>query len=237
MIVPSQRFVTLELNSSACSLESTISFLSQTIPAFSAKSIFPGIQTVCQSFAAEKSVFKFYKKLIALRKSPEFEEILVEGNTRPVYTEEEYDVLGSRRMFVGESSALDFIGKKVGDIFVTTYNHQPAVAKITSLGDAPRFVITADVNRVVNVIGGYYMQMGGCDAIAFTAGLGENDCNLRHMICEALEKGLGLEMNYEVNDCTRGKEAKISAEGSKVEAWIVPTNEELAICRETVALV
>ena len=92
------------------------------------------------------------------------------------------------------------------------------------------------VNRVVNVVGGYYMQMGGCDAIAFTAGLGENDANLRHMICEALEKGLGLKMNYEVNDSTRGKEAKISAEGSKVEAWIVPTNEELMIARDVVRL-
>ena len=57
----------------------------------------------------------------------------------------------SRQMVsMTEGEAKDFIGKKVGDIFVTTYNHQPAVAKITSLGDAQRFVITADVNRVVN---------------------------------------------------------------------------------------
>ncbi len=92
------------------------------------------------------------------------------------------------------------------------------------------------VNRVINVIGGYYMQMGHVDAIAFTAGLGENDVHLRHMICEALTEGLGLKMNYEVNDSTRGKEVKISTDDSKVSVWVVPTNEELMIARDTVRI-
>ena len=89
------------------------------------------------------------------------------------------------------------------------------------------------VNRVINVIGGYFVQMGGVDAISFTAGLGENDVNLRHMICERLEAPLGIKMNYELNDSTRGKEVRVSTDDSKVQVWVVPTNEELVIARDT----
>lgn len=92
------------------------------------------------------------------------------------------------------------------------------------------------VNRAINVIGGYYFQLGGCDAIVFTAGLGENDCNLRHQICEKLEKAMNLKMNYELNDKTRGKEVCVSADDSKVQVWVVPTNEELVIARDTYSL-
>ena len=92
------------------------------------------------------------------------------------------------------------------------------------------------VNRVINVVGGYVMQMGGVDAIAFTAGLGENDTNLRHQILEKMEECLGLSINYELNDKTRGKEVCISNPESKVQVYIVPTNEELVIARDTVRL-
>lgn len=92
------------------------------------------------------------------------------------------------------------------------------------------------VNRVINVVGGYYMQMGGCDAMAFTAGLGENDTNLRGMICEALEKGMGVHIDHELNNKTRGKEVCLSTEDSKVSVWVVPTNEELVIARDTYRL-
>lgn len=91
------------------------------------------------------------------------------------------------------------------------------------------------VNRVINVIGGYVMQLGGVDAIAFTAGLGENDFNLRAMICDALSAALGIEICDEANK-NRGKEIKISTESSKVEVYVVPTNEELVIARDTYRL-
>lgn len=89
------------------------------------------------------------------------------------------------------------------------------------------------VNRAINVIGGYVMQMGHVDAIAFTAGLGENDCNLRAQICEKLHEALNLEMNYELNSKIRGKECCVTLPESKVQVWIVPTNEELVIARDT----
>ena len=89
------------------------------------------------------------------------------------------------------------------------------------------------VNRAINVIGGYVMQLGHVDAIAFTAGLGENDCNLRQQICEKLSEALSLKLNVELNAKTRGKEMCVSLPDSKVQVWIVPTNEELVIARDT----
>ncbi|MFV0479739.1 MAG: acetate/propionate family kinase [Anaerorhabdus sp.] len=89
------------------------------------------------------------------------------------------------------------------------------------------------VNRVINTIGGYFLQMGGVDAIAFTAGLGENDTFLRELVLKEIEAGLNLKIDYELNKGTRGKECRISLSESKVQVWIVPTNEELVIARDT----
>ena len=88
--------------------------------------------------------------------------------------------------------------------------------------------------RVAKYVGAYVAAMNGVDAIAFTAGVGENDHGVREKVCSYLGY-LGIEIDLEVNNC-RGKEIEISKPGSKVKVWIVPTNEELAICRETVAL-
>ena len=77
--------------------------------------------------------------------------------------------------------------------------------------------------------------MNGVDVIAFTAGCGENDPEMRAQIMSYLTY-LGTELDAEKNDC-HGKEQIISKDGCKVVAMAVPTNEELAIARETVALV
>lgn len=89
--------------------------------------------------------------------------------------------------------------------------------------------------RVVKYIGAYIAAMGGVDAIAFTAGLGENDEIVRRKVVNRLGY-LGITLDNEVNDNGRGKEIAISTPDSKIPVWIVPTNEELAIARETVAL-
>ncbi|MGN0343474.1 MAG: acetate/propionate family kinase [Lachnospiraceae bacterium] len=89
--------------------------------------------------------------------------------------------------------------------------------------------------RVLKYIGAYVAAMNGVDAIAFTAGLGENDEIVRRKIVSRLGY-LGITLDDEVNDNGRGKEIAISTPDSKVPVWIVPTNEELAIARETVAL-
>ena len=89
--------------------------------------------------------------------------------------------------------------------------------------------------RVVKYIGAYVAAMNGVDAIVFTAGLGENDEIVRRKVVNRLGY-LGITLDEEVNDNGRGKEIAISTPDSKVPVWIVPTNEELAIARETVAL-
>jgi len=73
--------------------------------------------------------------------------------------------------------------------------------------------------------------MGGVDAIVFTAGLGENSSHMRDHICNGLEY-LGTRIDSARNN-TRGKEQEISVEGSKVKIFVIPTNEELVIARDT----
>ncbi len=90
------------------------------------------------------------------------------------------------------------------------------------------------VYRVVRYIGSYAAAMNGVDAIAFTAGLGENDMKIRAAVVSYLEF-LGIKLDEENNN-SRGKEIVISTDDSKVKVCVIPTNEELAIARETVAL-
>ena len=91
------------------------------------------------------------------------------------------------------------------------------------------------VYRVVKYIGAYVAAMNGVDAIAFTAGVGENDAKTRKEICSYLGY-LGVEIDEEANNC-RGKKQMISTRDSKVKVMVYPTNEELAIARETLRLV
>ena len=89
--------------------------------------------------------------------------------------------------------------------------------------------------RVAKYIGSYVAAMNGVDIIAFTAGIGENDARVRGMVGEYFEY-LGTTVDPEKNK-VRGEEAIISNPGDKVTVMVVPTNEELAIARETVKLV
>jgi acetate kinase len=89
--------------------------------------------------------------------------------------------------------------------------------------------------HVAKYIGAYAAAMNGVDVIAYTAGVGENTSIVRAMVGEYLEF-LGTNINPEKNKM-RGETVVLSDPGSKVVTMIVPTNEELAICRETVRLV
>ena len=88
--------------------------------------------------------------------------------------------------------------------------------------------------RVAKHIGAYTAALNGVDAIVFTAGIGENAAHIRSMICEYLGF-LGITIDEEKN-AVRGKETEISTPDSKVSVFVIPTNEELAIARETAAL-
>jgi len=85
--------------------------------------------------------------------------------------------------------------------------------------------------RVKKYIGAYAAAMGGVDAIVFTAGLGENSPETRMEVCKGLEF-LGVSIDPEKNNC-RGKQVDISAEGATVRTFVIPTNEELMIAKDT----
>ena len=89
--------------------------------------------------------------------------------------------------------------------------------------------------RVAKYIGSYVAAMNGVDAIAFTAGVGENDIPVRELVCEYLGY-LGITLDKAENDY-KSRESMISTKDSTVKVYVVPTNEELAIARETVAIV
>jgi acetate kinase len=88
--------------------------------------------------------------------------------------------------------------------------------------------------EVAKYVGAYAAAMNGIDVLTFTAGVGENDKNIRKGVCEYLGY-LGVKLD-EAENAKRG-EHKISAPDSKVEVWIVPTNEELMIAQDTAELV
>ena len=87
------------------------------------------------------------------------------------------------------------------------------------------------VKRIVEYISKYYVLLGGCDAIIFTAGIGENSVITREQIIDKLEV-LGIKLDKSKNN-VRGEEVKISTEDSSVPVYIIPTNEELMIARDT----
>ena len=88
---------------------------------------------------------------------------------------------------------------------------------------------------VAKYIGAYMVAMGGLDAIAFTAGIGENSIAARKAILEYLDF-MGVKVDDEANN-VRGEERCITTADSKIKAYLIPTNEELAIARDTLELI
>ena len=86
------------------------------------------------------------------------------------------------------------------------------------------------VRRIINYIAMYYFELGGVDAIAFSAGVGENSIRTRKDILEGLEV-LGVVPDYEANN-TRGEEIRITTDESKVPVYVIPTDEEVMIARD-----
>ena len=91
------------------------------------------------------------------------------------------------------------------------------------------------VNTVANFVGQYFVELGGCDAMVFTAGLGENDVEFRAELCEKLSGALGIELDPVANN-NRGQELLVSTPNSKIKVFVIPTNEEIVIARDTMNL-
>lgn len=87
------------------------------------------------------------------------------------------------------------------------------------------------VNRIVEVVSGYYGLMGGADAIVFAGGIGENDCAMRQRICDGLS-AFGVVVNQKTTMEFVALKKLLSAPESKMQVWLLPTNEELVIARD-----
>lgn len=160
-------------------------------------------------------------------------------------------VMGTRSGDI-DPSAVEFLAKKEGlDLsgILNVLNKKSGVLGLSGVSsdfrdldaaakdgnERARAAVQVFVYRVIKYIGAYTAAMNGTDCICFTAGVGENDGTIRKAVCESLSY-LGIQIDDAAN-AKRGEEIIISTPDSKVKVLVIPTNEELAIARETVALV
>ena len=104
-------------------------------------------------------------------------------------------------------------------------------------GDAKcRLAIDMYTYRIKKYIGSYAAALGGCDVLVFTAGVCENQSDIREMVCKDME-WMGIKLDLEKNATIHGEEAVISTPDSKVKVVVIPTDEELMIATDTMELV
>lgn len=110
------------------------------------------------------------------------------------------------------------------------------LASMAEGDERSRLAVEVFCYRIRKYIGAYWAVLGRLDAVIFTGGIGENAAKVRQMICEPLD-AMGCQIDEMLNQAIRGKETKVSAPVSKVAIWVIPTNEELLIARDTYRVV
>lgn len=129
----------------------------------------------------------------------------------------------------------DMLNKKSGKAGLTGYSDSRDFEAAYLRGEEDVInAMNAYIYNIVKRIGSYVAALGGVDAIVFTAGVGENSPLVRKLVLERLAY-LGIEIN-DASNAKRGEQVEITKAGSKVRAFVIPTNEELAIAQDTVAL-
>ncbi len=132
----------------------------------------------------------------------------------------------------------DLLNKKSGFLGVSGVSSDCRdLHKAANEGNA-RAALTLEilVHQIKKFIGGYAAEMGGVDTVLFTGGIGENDSNVRERICTEMAF-MGLEIDPALNKEASRKEAVFSVPGSRVEAMVLPTNEEIMIARDTMEVI
>lgn len=131
----------------------------------------------------------------------------------------------------------DFLNKESGVLGISGISSDMRdVENAASEGNKKAILALKMYNyRIKKYIGAYAAAMGGVDAVVFTAGVGENQVSMRAESCAGLEF-LGIKIDPAKNN-VRGKEAEISTDDSRVKVWVVPTDEEIVIARDTMELV
>jgi acetate kinase len=154
-----------------------------------------------------------------------------------------------------DPAILDFLSAKEGlsdSAMQTILNKQSGLQGISGItNDMRELLAEAEENddrrawlaieifgyRIKKYIGAYLAAMGGADAIIFTGGIGENAAEIRHLVLQDMEWA-GLHVDSHANTSLgRGEAGRISRDDSPMQAWVIPTNEELLIARDTVRLV
>lgn len=132
----------------------------------------------------------------------------------------------------------DYMNKKSGFLGVSGISSDNRdISEAAQNGDKKAQLVTDMlIYEIKKYIGSYAAAMNGLDAVIFTGGIGENAYDVRAAVCENMDF-FGIKLNAAVNDGLRGKFCKISTDDSRVDVWVVPTNEELLIARDTLAMI
>ena len=132
----------------------------------------------------------------------------------------------------------DYMNKKSGFLGVSGISSDNRDISAAAAKGDKRAKLVSDMLQygIKKYIGSYAAIMNGLDAVLFTGGIGENAVEVREGVCRDMDF-LGIKLDEELNRTVHGELKKISAPDSKVEVWVVPTNEELLIARDTLALV
>ncbi len=132
----------------------------------------------------------------------------------------------------------DYMNKKSGFLGVSGVSSDNRdISSAAEHGDTrAQLVSEMLVYEIKKYIGSYAAAMNGLDAVLFTGGIGENASEVRESVCADMDF-FGIKIDNELNKTIHGKLQKISTPDSKVEVWVVPTNEELLIARDTLALI
>lgn len=136
------------------------------------------------------------------------------------------------------SQMSDYMNKKSGFLGVSGVGSDNRDIQAAALSGNKRAKLISDmlVYEVQKYIGSYAAVMNGVDAVLFTGGIGENSWEIRDAVCDNMDF-FGIKIDKELNKSIKGKLQKISTPDSKTEVWVVPTNEELLIARDTLELI
>ena len=139
---------------------------------------------------------------------------------------------------IDAQEAIDALNKKSGLLGLSQYSSdmRDIVDGVNEGKENCLRAFNKYVQTIIDYIARYYVRLGGCDVICFTAGVGENSLPVRAKVLEGLAC-LGIVMDLDQNNNTHGTFAKISADSSKVDVYVVPTDEELMIAQDTIDLI
>ena len=162
------------------------------------------------------------------------EGLVMGGRTGDIDPAVVFHLIRNAHMDVDQLDTL--FNKESGMMGLTGHGDMREVDDLRSQGDKDaQLSFDIYIHRIVSYIGAYTAQMGGCDVITFTAGVGENDASVREAVCDKLAP-FGVKLDKEKNAVRSGDPRVISAPDSSVTIAVIPTNEELAIARKVAKL-